>query len=182
MLPIRTPRLEIRDFVASDFEAVHRYASDPVVTRYLAWGPNTDEETREFLERAAANAVERPRQRFELAVVDVTERDVVGGCGLFPRDEDPLAIEIGYCLRRDVWRRGVGSETVRTILPLAFEGLHARRVHARVDPENGASGRLLERVGFSFVTRFQRDTFIRGEWRDSLLYTLHADAWTARNR
>ena len=32
-LPIRTPRLTLRDFVASDFDAVHAYASDPEVTR-----------------------------------------------------------------------------------------------------------------------------------------------------
>ena len=42
---IRGIRLTLRDFVAADEAAVHAYASDPVVTRFLVWGPNTVEDT-----------------------------------------------------------------------------------------------------------------------------------------
>ena len=51
---IRGIRLTLRDFVAADEAAVHAYASDPVVTRFLVWGPNTVEDTHRFIRDAIA--------------------------------------------------------------------------------------------------------------------------------
>ncbi|BBD69299.1 GCN5-related N-acetyltransferase [Nostoc commune NIES-4072] len=41
MIPLETQRLILRDFVESDWQAVHQYASDREVVRYLTFGPNT---------------------------------------------------------------------------------------------------------------------------------------------
>ena len=60
MLPIQTSRLELRDFRAKDFDAVHAYASDPLVTRFTSWGPNSEEETRAFLDSVTAEAAAIP--------------------------------------------------------------------------------------------------------------------------
>jgi len=46
---VRDRSLVLREFVAEDEAAVHEYASDPEVTRLVGWGPNTIEQTREFL-------------------------------------------------------------------------------------------------------------------------------------
>jgi len=40
-LPLRTRRLIAREFVPSDFDAIHAYASDPEVTRFMFYGPRT---------------------------------------------------------------------------------------------------------------------------------------------
>ena len=37
-LPLRTARLTLRDFVPDDFVAIHAYASDPEVTRFMFHG------------------------------------------------------------------------------------------------------------------------------------------------
>jgi [ribosomal protein S18]-alanine N-acetyltransferase len=42
-------RLMLREFVAEDQHAVHAYASDPAVTRFTDWGPNSIAETHAFL-------------------------------------------------------------------------------------------------------------------------------------
>ncbi len=39
--PIRTERLLLREFAQADFDDVHAYAIDPLVVRYMDWGPNT---------------------------------------------------------------------------------------------------------------------------------------------
>ena len=49
-LPVRTARLNLREFVALDFAAVHAYSSDPRVTRYLFFGPRDEESTAEYLD------------------------------------------------------------------------------------------------------------------------------------
>jgi RimJ/RimL family protein N-acetyltransferase len=66
---IKTKRLILRDLEEADWQAVHEYASDPEVVRYMDWGPNTEDETTEFIRRAIASQKERPRRNFTLAIV-----------------------------------------------------------------------------------------------------------------
>lgn len=50
-LPLETERLILRDFVESDWPTVHQYASDREVVRYLTFGLNSKEDTKNFLQR-----------------------------------------------------------------------------------------------------------------------------------
>ena len=52
--PLRTPRLLLREFVATDEADVHEYGSDPEVCRYDVWGPNTPQQTRDDPQRENA--------------------------------------------------------------------------------------------------------------------------------
>lgn len=74
--------LIVRDFEPSDLDAVHRYASDAEVARYMDWGPNSLVEAQAFLTRAEAQARENPRTQYELAVIELQSRQLVGGAGL----------------------------------------------------------------------------------------------------
>jgi RimJ/RimL family protein N-acetyltransferase len=179
-LPIQTPRLEIRDLEAADFQAVHRYASDPEVTRSLSWGPNSEEETRAFLALACGHACEEPRRQFELGVVDRASGELIGGCGLHSRREAFREYEVGYCFRRDWWGRGIGSETVHALIDFGFRELGAHRIYAQVFPGNTASARILERLRFRGEAHLRKDAFVRGQWHDTLLYALLDEEWRAR--
>ena len=67
-IPLRTARLTLRDFAPSDFDAIHAYASDPEVTRYMFYGPRTVADTHAYLERMLASQREEPRLIWELGV------------------------------------------------------------------------------------------------------------------
>ena len=177
MLPIVTARLEIRDFVPEDRPALHEYASDPRVTQYLWWGPFSETDTLQFLERTGRDAKARPRANFELAVVDRARGSVIGGCEFLSRRSIYQEYEIGYFFRPDAWGRGIATETVRALLDFGFRSIRAHRVYALVDPENTASRQLLARIGFRLEGHLWKDALIRGEWRDSLVYALLADEW-----
>ena len=43
---LETPRLVLRELHDDDVPAIHAYASDAEVVRYLDWGPNTPETPR----------------------------------------------------------------------------------------------------------------------------------------
>ncbi len=49
---IETERLVLREFRRDDWEKVHEYAVDPEVYHYMPWGPNSEDETSAFVERA----------------------------------------------------------------------------------------------------------------------------------
>ncbi|HEX3129985.1 MAG TPA: GNAT family N-acetyltransferase [Thermoanaerobaculia bacterium] len=169
-IPLLTPRLELRDFRPDDFAAVHAYGSDPKVTLYTAFGPNTEEQTRAFLDRVAEESAAEPREHHNLAVVDRESGALFGGCGLIGRGE--RTHEIGYVLHRDWWGRGFATEIVRALLDFGFGELAAHRIYARVAPENEASSRVLLKHGFRLEGHLRKECFVRGEWQDSLLYAI----------
>jgi len=68
-LSLTTDRLVLRDFVMSDWQRVHRYASDPEVVKFMDWGPNTVNETKDFVRMAITLQKDTPRRHFDLAVV-----------------------------------------------------------------------------------------------------------------
>jgi RimJ/RimL family protein N-acetyltransferase len=178
-LPIRTERLILREFDPGDFAAVHAYGSDPQVTRYMRWGPNTEADTHEALARAVANQDERPRTEYNLAIVDPHRALVIGSVGLHPFDPANRTMETGYCLRPDAWGHGFASEASRALVGAAFAALHLHRVIATCDARNLASAHVLEKLGMRREGHFRRDLEIRGAWRDSFFYAVLADEWRA---
>jgi ribosomal-protein-alanine N-acetyltransferase len=158
-LPLLTPRIELRNFRPDDFAGVHAYASDPMVTLFTSFGPNTEDETRAFLDAACKEASVKPRQNHSLAAVD----------------RESGVYEIGYVLNRDWWGQGFATEIVGALLAFGFGELSAHRIYARVAPENGASSRVLTRHGFRLEGHLRKECLVRGEWQDSLLYALLAE-------
>ena len=57
-------------------------------------------------------------------------------------------------------------------MAFAFDSLAARKIFALIDPENWASITLIERLGFLLEGHQSSDILIRGEWRDTLVYTV----------
>ena len=72
-LSLKTNRLVLREFNELDWQAVHEYASDPQVVRYMPWGPNTKKESQGFIQRVIARQQEKPRRNYEFAVALKTE-------------------------------------------------------------------------------------------------------------
>jgi ribosomal-protein-alanine N-acetyltransferase len=172
-LPILTPRIELRNFRPDDFAGVHAYASDPMVTLFTSFGPNTEDETRAFLDAACKDASVQPRQNHSLAAIDRESGALFAGCGLLGRGE--RVHEIGYVLNRDWWGQGFATEIVGALLAFGFGELSAHRIYARVAPENGASSRVLTRHGFRLEGHLRKECLVRREWQDSLLYALLAE-------
>ncbi len=174
MTQLETSRLILRPFRASDFEQVHAYASDPSVTQFQYWGPNSEKATREFLDRAQAWLDVPNPQNFEFAIVVRDEERVIGGCGVQVRRAAFRDYEIGWTLSRDYWRRGIGTEAARALIDFAIQQLDAHRLYALIGSENLASVMLAEKLGFRREGEQKSDSLVRGEWRDSFVYALLA--------
>jgi ribosomal-protein-alanine N-acetyltransferase len=56
--------------------------------------------------------------------------------------------ELGYILGREHWGRGFAGEAQRRAIDFAFEDLGLHRLEADTHPDNAASLRSLERLGF----------------------------------
>ena len=175
-LPLKTERLLLRDFEEEDWEAVHAYASDPDVVRDLPWGPNSVENTQGFVQARQQDKEAIPRNDFDLAVTLRDSGRLIGGCVIHV-DQPQHKGCIGYCLCKSEWGKGYASEAVKAVVAFGFEYLALRRIFATCDPENVASIHVLEKVGMQREGHMRDGVFIRGIWRDSLLYAILEYGW-----
>ncbi len=177
ILPVRTGRLNLRDFVESDFRAVHAYSSDPRVTKYLFFGPRDEEGTTDYLGGLLASQCERPRTRFELAVEEIESGRVIGACDLsFIESND---VDLGYMLDIDAWGKGYATEIALALIDAAFFDLRAERVISTVDVNNRASIRVLEKIGMRWEAVYRKHRRAKNRWWDCHLFVLPREVWEA---
>jgi [ribosomal protein S5]-alanine N-acetyltransferase len=163
-------RLFLRDFVVTDRDAVHEYASSIDVVRHQAWGPNTLSQTTEFVEASASEASLSERRVFTLAVV-LNDETLIGGV-LAAISADGSEAEIGYSVNPRYWGMGYGTEAAKQLVAYLLSTSGIRRIVATCRPENRASIRVLRKIGMRQERHLPKNLFIRGEWRDTLIFEL----------
>ncbi len=175
---IETERLILREFRRDDRERVHEYAVDPEVYHFMPWGPNSEDETSAFVERAIASRHRDPRLHFELAITLRETGRLIGGSGIRAADESFRAADMGYCLRRDAWGKGLATEAAAGLIGFGFEQLRVHRIWATCDTRNVRSARVLEKAGMELEGTMRDDTWLRGQWRSSRLYSVLEGEWS----
>lgn len=185
---LTTERLVLQEFHHTDFDAVHAYGSDPVVTRYTSFGPNTPIETEDFLTRAAGAALTAPRKSYDLAIVRVADRALIGGVGLHLGgsghtggcgESSPYRGELGYVLRSDAWGCGYAAEAGKAMVEFGFENLGLHRIFAECHAANEASARVMEKIGMRREGVLRQHVLIKGEWWDVVICGILKDGWAS---
>lgn len=82
---------------------------------------------------------------------------------------------IGYWVDQAVAGRGVIPTAVALAGDHAFGALGLHRLEIAMRPENRASQRVAEKLGFRFEGLRPAFLHIDGDWRDHLVYAIHAD-------
>jgi ribosomal-protein-alanine N-acetyltransferase len=177
---LETERLVLREITEGDFERIHGYATDPEVVRYVPWGPNTEQDTHDFLARTMIAAVAEPRLEYVFGVELREEPGLLGSVGLYIRPEDTDQAMLGYAYDRNAWGRGIATEAALAMVGMGFDLLGFRRIWASCDPDNQGSRRVLEKVGMTVEGLLRRDLVIRGEVRDNLVWSILEDEWRDR--
>lgn len=85
--------------------------------------------------------------------------------------------EIGYALAPSERGKGYGTEAVKIIVDYLFLARPVVRIQATTDPNNLASQKLLRKAGFKREGTIRKHIFMRGEWRDSYLYSILREEW-----
>jgi RimJ/RimL family protein N-acetyltransferase len=171
-MELQTPRLILREFTLEDFADVHAYASRPETVPYATWGPNTPEQTREFLDRKLVRQRESPRWAYGLAAQCRATGHVIGTVGLTITRAEHREAEVGYVFHPDCWNQGYATEATIALLKFGLGPLNLHRIFATCDPRNRASARVLEKSGLRFEGHLRDHLLQRGAWRDSLLYAV----------
>ncbi|MGG6310403.1 GNAT family N-acetyltransferase [Paenibacillus macerans] len=177
-MELETERLMLREFTMEDEQEVHVYASDPFVVRHMVWGPNSEEETREYLARMREMQNKEPREGYELAAVLKATGQLIGGCGLYLSGFKQG--EIGYCFNPLFWRQGYATEAARALLALGFQELGLHRIYATCRPDNSGSAKVMQKIGMTYEGHMREHLWHNGKWHDSFQYSILSSEYGER--
>jgi ribosomal-protein-alanine N-acetyltransferase len=156
MLTLETERLTLRNWLESDVASYVCLSTD---VGYNCFSPPG-----RFLVSSPEEARDRIQERIDLfdrqemgkfPVFLKATGEFVGTCGMEPFElEGKSEVELGYRLCLKHWGRGYGKEAARAILEYGFGSLNRARIMAFVLPQNRASVKILENLGFGYVREF----------------------------
>src|SRR6185312_15534747 len=175
--PIRTARLLLREFREGDLDDVQEYAADPEVARFMDWGPNTREQTVEFMGRKLDEQSRWPRDEVTLAVEHAADERVIGSIRLAVSDRTNLAGDFGYSLNSAYWRRGYATEASAALIDVGFKVLGLHRIWAECDVQNLASWGVMEKLRMRREAHIRDGKLIKDVWRDRYVYAVLARDW-----
>ena len=178
--PIKTERLLLRELTPSDLADVHEYASDPLVSRFEFWGPNTPAVTEKVLEEWLTQQQHWPREEVNLGVEVTTEHKLIGVITLRMKHDANRTADFGFAFNRQYWNQGYATEAARAVIGAAFRLLNAHRVWAGCDTRNIGSYRVMEKLGMRREAHMRKDVWQKGEWRDSYRYAVLDEEWPGR--
>ena len=144
---LATERLRLRAPRPQDAAAVLDIIGDPEVTRYINLPTFTSlTEAHAALERLQQRFTARDAIRWAIELVEHNE--MVGTVGLLRFDFEHRHAELGYDIARRWWGRGLTPEAAGAVIRYGFSVLGLHRIEAGVLPENDASVRVLQKLGF----------------------------------
>ncbi|MCC6372854.1 MAG: GNAT family N-acetyltransferase [Bacteroidia bacterium] len=155
---VETPRTLIRELLEVDAEAMFEMDSDPQVHRYLGNEPVQNigkiKEVIAFVRKQYAdNGIGR------WAVVDKQSDKFIGWTGFKLITEITNGqvnyYDFGYRFNRNYWAHGLSTETGKAVLEYGCQLLRTELIYATTDPENLASRRVLEKLGFVYKGDFE---------------------------
>ncbi len=106
------------------------------------------------------------------AIADAPDGEALGRVTLYRPGGDAAVWEIGVMLAPAARGRGLAHRALREAVAYGFDAKGARRIVADIDPDNTASVRLFEKLGFQLEGRLRAVTTTHLGVRDSLIYSL----------
>lgn len=185
--PRRTERLLLRPATLDDVDAIQRYRGLPEFARYVTHDVlSRDDVVARVQERIDRSLPGAKEPGLGLAVEDADGR-VVGDVMLMIKRARSIAGPVdewegvvGYGLHPEVHGRGYAAEVASELLAIGFGDLRLRRIRADAMRENGASNRVLEKVGLRLETTERSSVLGKdGRWLDRNVWAILREEWEA---
>ena len=153
---LETERLILRRFRLEDAKEMYtNWASDPEVTRFLTWPPHTSVEvTKRLLGEWVKAYEELSTYNWVMELKDTHE--LVGNISVVRLSENIAAADMGYCMGRAWWGKGLMPEALRVVADYLFTEVGLNRIAACHDVNNPKSGRVMEKAGMKLEGIWRR--------------------------
>ncbi len=145
---IETDRLVLRRFRENDAQAMFdNWASDDDVTKYVTWPSyrSSDECLSYIRDVIAPTYSDNDAYHWVIELKEIGE--AVGSIGAVDVNKALDSVEIGYCLGRSWWHKGIMSEALAALIAFFFTQAEVNRIVASHDVRNVNSGGVMLKCG-----------------------------------
>lgn len=170
---LETERVILRPFEEGDATGIYRnWASDDEVTKFLSWPSHSSLKVTQGLLVSWITRYADP-ENYDWAICFKEGNIVIGSISMMLIDNNIGSCEVGYCLGRPWWNKGIMTEAFLEIIRFAFEQVGFERITARHVVANEASGHVIRKCGLQYEGTL-RKTFKtnRGETVDCKYYSI----------
>lgn len=180
--PSSAPRLQLRAFMSSDFEAYAHYHRQPAVYRYLYADAPQDTAVlqAQFARDALPQRLTQEGDTRRFAVVRSSDGCLLGETLLKLASAAARQAEVGYIFDPAYAGKGYATEAVALTLAQGFGDLGFHRIFARLDAANQGSVGVVERLGMRREAHLIENDQFNGQWGDEYIYALLAREWHRR--
>lgn len=148
---IETPRLILRRCNAADAEPMFRnWASDPDVTKYLTWPAHSSVDITKMVVDSWVQSYEKDDFYQWMIVLKENGNEPIGTISVVNQNDEPSKAEIGYCIGKQWWHKGIMSEAMAAVMDYLFDEVGFERLEARHDPRNPNSGAVMRKCGMKY--------------------------------
>ncbi len=148
MIRLETERLLLRSWTLADADDLFAYARLDTVGPNAGWKPHESiAESREIIKNFIA--------KDDVWAIELkSEHKVIGSVGIHDRNDSAgrKVKELGYVLSTAYEHRGLMTEACRRVLKHLFEDTNIEEVQVRHFRDNQKSQRVIEKLGFVYVT------------------------------
>lgn len=145
---IETERLILRPFAMEDADAMFRnWAGDDQVTKHLTWLTHGSVEVSRMVLSDWTSHYSEPDFYNWAIVLKENGPDPIGSIAVVGIHKEVDGAAVGYCMSRAHWRKGIMAEALGALIGFLFDEVGFNRVEADHDPNNPASGRVMQKAG-----------------------------------
>ncbi|MBI5668736.1 MAG: GNAT family N-acetyltransferase [Chloroflexi bacterium] len=177
---LETERFRLRQITPDDAADIFHILSSPQVHQHLGRQPMTSMEEAERRVQAYRATFDR-HEGIPWAITRRGERPVIGTVVFWHLNPDHYRAELGYLLAPEWWGQGIATEAAQAVLAFGFTTMGLHSVEAQTAPENIASRRVLEKLGFVQEGYFRENFYdpVTQQFGDTVVYSLLKAAWLA---
>lgn len=171
---IKTGRLLLRSLEISDGPEMLFLRSDETVMQYIdRERTKTLEEAEIFIQKIKDSINTNENILWVISLLD-QPHTMIGTIGFWRFQLAHYRAEIGYVLHPDHWNKGIMKEAIEATVEYGFNTMKLHSIEGRINPDNIASGKVLEKTGFTREAYFKEDYYCKGRFIDTAVYSLLA--------
>ncbi len=175
---IETERLILRQAKTEDAQPMfYNWCSDDEVTKYLTW-PTHDSVnvTKWVLDSWIAGYEKDDFYQWMIVLKEIDQP--IGTIDVHDLDDAVNRGEIGYCIGKKWWRKGIMSEALTAVLAFMFDEVGMNELIANHDTRNPNSGAVMKKCGMKFAGIIPHGGKNNQGFCDICRHTLSAEVWT----
>lgn len=173
---IETERLILRKIRLEDANDMYNnWASDEEVCRYLSWKPHPNIEiTNRIITKWVLDSYDIKNYHWAIEY----KKQVIGTISVVDYSEVNESCEIGYCIGKDYWGKGIMTEALIAVINFLFLEVGYNRIMLKHDINNIASGKVMQKAGMKYEGTLRQATKKMDErFVDICMYSILHEEW-----